>query len=85
MLEIRGDATERERAMIEAHAPEGTVYVETEADGEYLNVRYHYVLHRPFERIRRITGYLVGSIDRFNDAKKAEVNDRVKHAVKGGE
>ena len=32
-----------------------------------------------FERIRRITGYLVGTVDRFNDAKKAEVNDRVKH------
>ena len=32
-----------------------------------------------FERIRRITGYLVGTLDRFNDAKKAEVRDRVKH------
>lgn len=32
-----------------------------------------------FERIRRITGYLVGTIDRFNDAKRAEVKDRVKH------
>lgn len=35
----------------------------------------------PFERIRRITGYLVGSIDRFNNAKRAEEQDRVKHAV----
>lgn len=33
------------------------------------------------ERIRRITGYLVGSLDRFNDAKKSEVKDRVKHGV----
>ena len=32
-----------------------------------------------FERIRRITGYLVGSVDRFNDAKAAEVRDRVTH------
>lgn len=32
-----------------------------------------------FERIRRITGYLVGTLDRFNDAKRAEVQDRVKH------
>lgn len=32
-----------------------------------------------FERIRRITGYLVGTLDRFNDAKLAEVRDRVKH------
>ena len=33
----------------------------------------------PFERIRRITGYLVGTLDRFNDAKRAEEADRVKH------
>ncbi|MDE6735806.1 MAG: nrdD protein [Desulfovibrio sp.] len=32
-----------------------------------------------FERIRRITGYLVGTLDRFNDAKRAEERDRVKH------
>ena len=35
-----------------------------------------------FERIRRITGYLVGTLDRFNDAKTAEVKDRVKHQVR---
>lgn len=35
-----------------------------------------------FERIRRITGYLVGTIDRFNDAKRAEVKDREKHTCK---
>ena len=34
-----------------------------------------------FERIRRITGYLVGSLERFNDAKRAEEHDRVKHGV----
>lgn len=33
-----------------------------------------------FERVRRITGYLVGTLDRWNDAKKAEEKDRVKHA-----
>lgn len=32
-----------------------------------------------FERIRRVTGYLVGTLDRFNNAKRAEVQDRVKH------
>lgn len=32
-----------------------------------------------FERIRRITGYLVGTTDRFNDAKRHEEQDRVKH------
>ena len=35
-----------------------------------------------FERIRRITGYLVGTLDRFNNAKKAEVKDREKHDIK---
>ena len=34
-----------------------------------------------FERIRRITGYLVGTLDRFNNAKRAEVGDRVKHGI----
>jgi len=34
-----------------------------------------------FERIRRITGYLVGTKDRFNDAKSAEERDRVKHSL----
>lgn len=36
-----------------------------------------------FERIRRITGYLVGSLDRFNNAKAAEVRERVKHGGTG--
>ncbi len=34
-----------------------------------------------FERIRRITGYLVGTLDRFNDAKKSEESERVKHGT----
>ena len=34
-----------------------------------------------FERIRRITGYLVGTLDRFNNAKRAEEHDRVKHGM----
>ena len=36
-----------------------------------------------FERIRRITGYLVGTMDKWNDAKRAEERDRVKHGMKG--
>lgn len=35
----------------------------------------------PFQRIRRITGYLVGDLGRFNDAKRSEVMDRVKHGM----
>lgn len=38
-----------------------------------------------FERIRRITGYLVGTLDRFNDAKRAEERDRLKHMVSGND
>ena len=34
-----------------------------------------------FERIRRITGYLVGTLDQFNNATRAEERDRVKHSV----
>jgi len=39
----------------------------------------------PFDRIRRITGYLVGTLDRFNNAKRKEVIQRVKHSLKGGD
>ena len=37
---------------------------------------------KKFERIRRITGYLVGTTDRWNDAKRAEERDRVKHTLR---
>ena len=36
-----------------------------------------------FQRIRRITGYLVGTLDRFNNAKRAEESQRVKHGLYG--
>ncbi len=36
----------------------------------------------PFDRIRRITGYLVGTVDHWNDAKRAELCDRVKHSAR---
>ncbi len=35
-----------------------------------------------FQRIRRITGYLVGDLNRFNNAKKAEIKERTKHSVR---
>ena len=54
----------------------GTTHISIDIDGDFVNVAYFV---RPFERIRRITGYLVGTLDRFNDAKRAEVGDRVKH------
>ena len=48
-------------------------------DGQ-LDVAYVYGA-RKFDRIRRITGYLVGTLDRFNDAKRAEERDRIKHPM----
>ena len=49
-------------------------------DGEHVNVDYDYEPVK-FERIRRITGYLVGTLDRFNNAKRKEVEERVKHPI----
>ena len=49
-------------------------------NGKYVDIRYDYDTV-PFERIRRITGYLVGTLDRFNDAKKAEESQRIKHEI----
>ena len=49
-------------------------------DGDYVDLNYT-LAPVPFERIRRITGYLVGTMDRWNDAKTAEERDRVKHSV----
>lgn len=48
--------------------------------GEYVDVAYT-LKPVPFDRVRRITGYLVGTLDRFNDGKRAEEHDRVSHTV----
>jgi len=52
-------------------------------DGEYADLNYEFE-PAPFERIRRITGYLVGTMDHWNNAKAAEEADRVKHSVSTG-
>ena len=49
----------------------------------YRTLKQHIGEGVKFERIRRITGYLVGTIDRFNNGKRAEVMDRVKHGIGG--
>lgn len=50
-------------------------------DGDYVDLEYS--PNAPgFDRIRRITGYLVGTLDRFNDAKRSEESERVKHGVR---
>lgn len=48
---------------------------------EYLESHAKWFDEGKFERLRRITGYLVGTLDRWNDAKKAEERARVKHSV----
>ena len=50
-------------------------------DGEYVDLEYDFAQDIPFDRIRRITGYLVGTLDRFNNGKRAEEHDRVKHSI----
>lgn len=42
---------------------------------------FYDVKHVPFTRLRRITGYLVGDMNRWNNAKREEEHDRVKHGV----
>lgn len=64
----------------EKHPDKEFKSIEFTVDGENLDVSYTYD-NVPFERIRRITGYLVGTLERFNDAKRAEVEDRVKHNI----
>ena len=54
--------------------------IDIRVDGEYVELSYDFG-HTPFQRIRRITGYLVGTLDRFNNAKRAEEQDRVKHGI----
>ena len=53
-------------------------WIEVTIDGEYVDLKYK-VKPKEFQRIRRITGYLVGSLDTWNDYKRAEERDRVKH------
>lgn len=57
--------------------PVQTITVKTCDDGLFdVNYNAHGI---PFERIRRITGYLTGALNTWNDAKQAEERDRVKH------
>ena len=62
----------------EKYKDETLVSLTLTIDGDYVDMNYH-LKPQPIERIRRITGYLVGTLDRFNNAKKSEVSDRVTH------
>ena len=79
--EIAREEAEAYIRMIREKHPEQIIRdVKFKVDGEYVDVSYTYDVI-PFDRIRRITGYLVGSLDRFNNAKRAEVLQREKHSV----
>lgn len=78
-----GEMTEKEQQEYVKHIKKNNsdkiiTALEIRLDGEFVDLRYEYETV-PFERIRRITGYLVGTLDRFNNAKRVEVGDRVKH------
>lgn len=54
------------------------IFLEIEVDGDFVNLKLE-TKPKNFNRIRRITGYLVGDMSHWNDAKTAEERDRVKH------
>ena len=55
-------------------------FVDSKTAEKYFNEHNQYFGEK-FERLRRITGYLVGTLDRWNDAKRAEEGERVKHSI----
>lgn len=57
-------------------------HIHIKVDGEEVELDYD-LPQRPFHRIRRITGYLVGTLERFNNGKRSEERDRVKHDCRG--
>lgn len=83
---IGGEISEREKkaylAHVQAKNPQRRLKsLNIELDGEFVNLRYAFE-EVPFEHIRRITGYLVGDMSHWNNAKSAEEGDRVKHALR---
>lgn len=76
---ISEEEIEAYKEYVKRHYPYQTVsLLEIEVDGEHVSMRTHLRPQR-FERIRRITGYLTGDTSRWNNAKQAELVDRVKH------
>lgn len=57
------------------------VRINAHVDNDEIELTYDFDEAPKFQRIRRITGYLVGTLDRFNDGKRAEESERVKHKI----
>lgn len=75
-----GELTEQETDLVLSKAKEikGCDHVTVNIDGDWLDVKYNIM---SFVRLARITGYLTTTVDRWNDAKRAELHDRVKHGI----
>lgn len=69
---------EYEKYVREKYKDQDIELLKIKIDGENVDLETH-MKSKGFERVRRITGYLVGTLDRFNDGKLAEVKDRVPH------
>lgn len=79
-----GEITAEEKKAVEeyalSHYPGRAERVDVTVNGEWLDLKTT-LRSQPFSRIRRITGYLVGDMGRWNNAKRAEEKERVKHGV----
>lgn len=64
----------------EKYPDENVTEIDINVDGDFVDINYHTEPIK-FQRIRRITGYLVGTLDNWNNAKQAEESQRVKHNV----
>lgn len=82
---LNGDITEQEVELAKKYLKEKYLKadisrIEITANGEFLDINFWENV-KPFERIRRITGYLTSTVDKWNNAKQAEEKDRVKHNI----
>lgn len=82
---LNGEISEKEQQAYVQHVKEQNPGKELreltiKLDGDFVDLEYDFEPVK-FQRIRRITGYLVGDMTRWNDAKTAEERDRVKHTI----
>lgn len=86
MIKITGNASLKEQQLyvdyLEEKYNRKLESLNINIDGDFADLNYSFS-DVPFERIRRITGYLVGTMDNWNDAKSHEEEDRVKHSLGG--
>lgn len=64
--------------LLDRHPKRSVAVLKLTTDGEYVDIEYE-LSPLPFERIRRITGYLTGDVRSWNNAKRSELESRVKH------